>query len=127
MSRISDAAARLFLIEWGLSVEEGDKANALFWDRVRDETLGEFLPAYRRIVDHVSKDRAAQERIIIQLAALASMDFKVEDKEATFVRWFRDEFDLRPSEFTNLCQRGWDLAVALDYFGREYLGAQEAG
>ena len=118
---IPDAAAKLFLLQWGFSVEEVDQANALFFERVNAETLGEFHPAYERIVAHVSKDRTAQERLVTQLAALGAMDFQVTDGEANFVRWFMDEFDLRPSEFQALCERGWDLAVGLDYFGKVYM------
>ena len=118
---VSDAAAKLFLLQWGFSVEEVDQANALFFERVNTETLGEFHPAYQRIVAHVSKDRTAQERLVTQLAALGAMDFQVTDGEANFVRWFMGEFDLRPSEFQDLCQRGWDLAVGLDYFGTAYM------
>lgn len=124
---ISDAAAKLFLLQWGFSVEEVDQANALFFERVNSDTLGEFNPAYKRIVEHVSKDRAAQERLVIQLAALGSMDFEITNEEANFVRWFMDEFDLRPSEFQDLCQRGWDLAMGLDYFGRAYMETRRQG
>lgn len=124
---ISDAAARLFLVEWGFSVEEIDETNKLFWDRVNSESLGDLLPAMQRVVEHVSKDPSAQERLVMQLAAIGSMDFSVTAQEGSFVSSFQEAFDLRPSEFNALCQRGWELAVALDFFGMQYLEAKKAG
>jgi len=124
---ISDAAAKLFLIEWDFSPDEVDEANKLFWDRFNSESLGELLAAMQRVVEHVSKDRAAQERLVIQLAAIGSMDYNVTSQEGSFVSGFQEAFDLRPSEFNALCERGWNLATALDYFGAQYLEAKKPG
>ena len=124
---VSDAAAKLFLIEWGFTVEEVDEANKLFWDRVSSESLGEFFAAIQRVVEHAGKERSAQERLVIQLAAIGSMDFNVTPMEESLVSGFQEAFDLRPSEFNALCDRGWNLAVALDFFGTQYLEAKQAG
>lgn len=117
---VSDAAAKLFLVQWGLSPDDVDEADTLFWDQASAGTLDEFHVAFERIVDYLGKDRAAQERLVIQLAALGSMDFAITDEEASFVRWFQDAFDLRPSEFNELCQRGWEWAIALAFYGDAY-------
>lgn len=118
--RIPDAAARLFLLLWGLSAQEVDQANELFWQRFNSRTLDELRQVMQRMADHVSRDQAAQERLVTHLAAMGSMDFEVTDAERFFVRWFQEALDLRPSEFGAWCERGGALAIGLDYFGRMY-------
>lgn len=117
---VSDAAARLLLVQWGLSIEEGDKANELFWQRVNEGTLDPLAVAAQRIADGIGGDRGAQKRLIVQLAAVGCMDFDLTDREVSLIGWFRDAFDMRSSEFADLCRQGLDLAVALDYFGTKY-------
>ncbi len=124
---VADAAARLFLVHsWGLSVKEGDEANELFWEQLNAGELGELSKAVRRITARISDDRAAKERLIVQLAAIAAMDFDITDKEGAFLRWFQEAFDVRPSEYKAMIQQGLDLAVALDYFGTVYLEKKKA-
>jgi hypothetical protein len=121
LNPVSDAAASLFLVQWGFSIEEVDKANALFWDKVESKKLENDLTVVaKRIVDHISGDHAAQERLVIQLAALGDMDYDINEEEVSYVKWFEELLDMKPSEFYSLCERGEALAVALNFFGAKY-------
>jgi hypothetical protein len=119
---VADAAARMFLLHWGFSVIEIDETNKLFWDRVRNNSLeSDLLKVIDRVYDHIKDDKVAQERLVTELAAIGDMDLQVNDEERVFVNYFRDKLDMKPSEFNALCSRGTDWAVALNYFGDEYL------
>lgn len=117
---IADAASRYFLITWGLTPEEADDANKHFWEDVQRRNLSNFKESFERIVNHMKKDRAALDRLVVQATAIASLDFDVTPDEATFIHMFQDYFDLRPSEWKALVKQGTNLAIALHYFGGTY-------
>ena len=121
---VPDASIRLFLIQWGLSVEEIDEANTMFWNQVESDSLEDLQIVIERVVDHLSNDSEAKERLIIQMAAIGLLDFDVTEGESNFVRRFQEVLDFRPSEFSKLASRGNDLAIALNYFGNEYVKAK---
>jgi len=124
---VADAAARLFLLQWGFSIQEIDDANKLFWDRLQKNALENDLDVVAtRIADHIHDDRPAQERLVQQLAAVGEMDLKVNDEEQNFVGYFRDKLDMRQSEFTKLCEQGEAWAIALDFFGQQYAKNRKA-
>lgn len=118
---ISDVAARLFLLLWGLSVDEGDEANQKFWERVNNNSLEDLDLVVERIVKHLEADRSAQERLIVQLTAIGLMDFDVTEGEKFVVNYLSDKFDFRPSELSDLADQGHSLAVGLNYFGDIYM------
>ncbi len=119
---VADAAARLFLLQWGFSVIEIDEVNKLFWDRVNSGTLeDDLLVVAGRIAKHIENDKDAQNRLVVGLAAIGLMDGNVTDAEAGFVRHFQGVLDLKPSEFSALCAKGEDWAIALSFFGEQYL------
>lgn len=118
---VDDAAARLFLLEWGFTNQEVDETNKIFWERARANALPtDLLPVAQRVTEYLKGDRNAQERLIIQLAAVGSMDGIVTPDEGLFVLWFRDLFDLKPSEWEALANRGEELAVGLNFFGKTF-------
>jgi len=122
---IADATAKLFLLQWGFTVEEIDQSNKLWFDRLSAKELeNDLLVVINRIKDYIKDDRPAQERFIIEMAAVGAIDAKVTDDEAGFVRGFLEIFDLRPSEFQELCKQGSDWSIALNYFGKEYAKAK---
>jgi methionyl-tRNA synthetase len=53
MGSYSDAVARYLLIHLGLSIEDTDAANRLFWQRIKAGTLGDLGDAAARIADFV--------------------------------------------------------------------------
>src|SRR6266498_1793135 len=72
---VVDAVARLFLLQWDFSIEEMDEANSAFWEKVNSETYNEKITAViDRIVDFLKGDRKAQEKFLVEVAAVAQMD-----------------------------------------------------
>ena len=121
---VPEASIRLFLIQWGFSVDEIDEANAMFWKQYESDSLEDLPIVIERVVDHLSNDIEAKERLLVQMAAIGLLDFDVTEDEASFVQGFQDLLDFRPSEFTKLASKGNDLAIALNYFGNEYVKAK---
>ena len=121
---VADAAARLFLLEWGLTVEEGDRADALWWERFENDKLDEIDIVVDRVIDHFSQEPKAKERILIQLVAITYLDYEVTDGEQYAFRFFSENFDLRPSEEEELIKKGFDLAIGLNYFGDQFSEAK---
>jgi hypothetical protein len=120
-NRVEDAAARLFLLQWGFSVEEIDAANKLFLDRLEHHALERDLKVVvDRLVEYVKTDPVAQERLVVQMAALGALDANVTKDEAEFVMLFQNLLDMRQSEFKRCLDQGADWAIALGYFGSVY-------
>jgi uncharacterized tellurite resistance protein B-like protein len=117
---VSDAAAKFFLISWGLSIDEIDAANKLFFEKHKKDEFDDFNNIVDRIISFISEDKSAKERLIIQLSAIAFMDYEIKDEEASYVRMFSELLDFRPSEFIRLTEIGSDTAIALNYFGDIY-------
>ncbi len=117
---IADAATRLFLVMWGLTAEEADEANNLFFQHVDQDRSGDFRACFERLAGHVRKDRVASERLVIQAAAIASIDLKVTSEETMFIRALEGYLDLKPSEFDALLKQGANWAVGLHFFGNTY-------
>lgn len=120
---ISDAAARLYLVHWGLTTEQADDASELFFQRAEEGKLGSTSDVVDRMVEHFDGDRRSQEQLVVEIVSIGFMDFEVSDAEADFVRTFQHEFDFRPSEFKKLLNRGSQLAIGLSYFGSQYAKA----
>ncbi|MEK9137108.1 MAG: hypothetical protein AAB393_08295, partial [Bacteroidota bacterium] len=111
---VADAAARLFLLQWGFSLQEIDDANKLFYDRAQSQKLENDLGVVaKRIVDHIRNDRPAQERLVMELAAVGAMDRNVNENEVSFVQVFQNMLDMKSSEFFALCNQGQAWAHAL--------------
>jgi hypothetical protein len=118
---VADAAARLFLLQWGFSIEEIDEANRIFWDMAHQNKLPDKLaPVFQRVVEFVKKDPNGVEKFITELAAVGSLNGNITDQEREYLNQFEGYFDLRPSEFYELCQRGWNWGIALNYLGEQY-------
>jgi hypothetical protein len=117
---ISDAVARFFLITWGLSAKEADEANTQFLSKAQSGKLGNFQECIERIVNHVKKDRLSLERLVVQCAAIATLDYDVTPDEASFVRMFQDYFDLKLSEWEALVNQGANWAIGLNFLGNAY-------
>jgi len=121
ISPIPDAALKYFLLNWDFSPEEVDKADSLFYDKLNNEKLENLDLVIKRITDLIKNDRAAQERLVTQLAAIGYLDYDVKDAEAFIVRYLSDAFDFRPSEFEKFAIKGANLAIGLNFFGEAYM------
>jgi len=124
---VDDAAARLFLLQWGFTLKEIDEVNNVFWDRARTSSLPtDLLAVAKRIADHVNENKDAKERLVVELAAIGAMDGNVSPDEGRFVYNFRDLLDMRPSEFDALINQGTGWAIGLNFFGQEFAKARGA-
>lgn len=118
---VADAASQLFLIQWGLSPEEADQASDIVIDKMRKDSLPDFKVVFERLVGHLrAKGPDSAERLLLQVAAIASLDFDVTADEASFVGIFQNYLDLRPSEWEALTRQGANWALALHHFGGTY-------
>jgi hypothetical protein len=124
---VDDAAAKLFLLQWGFSVEEIDAANAEYVQRLNNQTLGnDIFPIAKRLSDHIKGDEESKDRLVIELAAIGLMDANVTNDEDMFVSAFQNLLDMKPSHFQALTKVGNDWAIALNYFGTEFAKSRGA-
>lgn len=122
ISPITISAAKLFLLQWGFTTEEIEQADQIFTEKVNNNGLdGTLNQVIDRVVNFIRDDKEKQERFVIELAALALMDLEVTEREDRFVGKFKDLFDMKPSEFQNLIEIGGHWAIALNYFGDEFM------
>ncbi len=125
LDAVSDAAARMLLIHWGLSPGEIDEANKLFWERFNSNKLGELQDAFNKLKEGVAKDKEKVRKLIVDVATVAAMDMNLSNEEAGFLGTIQNSFDLRQSEVSDLVDSGYKHAVGLNFFGQEYLKAQQ--
>ena len=119
---IVDAVIKLFLLQWGFSVAEIDQSNRLFWKKAEEGKLEETVePALDRIIKFIKDDREKQELILVELTCIGFMDAVVSEREKFFANLLQEEFDLKPSEYNSLVQKGIDWAKAFDYLGKSYV------
>ena len=124
---VVDAVARLFLLNWDFTIEEIDEANRVFWEKVNSETLDEtVITVIDRVVKFLEGDRKAQERFLIEVAAIAQMDDTFINNEGFIKDVLQDKFDFRPSEVTALYKKGWSWRIALDFVGEKYVEANKS-
>jgi hypothetical protein len=117
---LSYEVARLFLLDWGFSFEEINQVANIYVEKLKKETLGDLSDTVSRLVAFANKDRAMQERLVIEVAAIGYLDFEVTDDEDDFIHIFQDQFDFKPSEFKALTAKGSEIAGVLNSFGERY-------
>jgi hypothetical protein len=127
LNPVSDAAARLFLLNWGFSKKEIEDANQLFWDRFNNKNLDDFAKVIDRVIDFIKDDKVAQERFFVELFAIFFMDAPIskdalsEEVKDYFSHFIIDILNMKESEYTPLVYKGKDLALALNIFGYEFI------
>jgi len=123
IDKISDAAASLFLTEWGLTVDEINEANKQYWEKWERNELKRPADVYQSMVDFAQHSLPDRHRLITHIAAIVYLDFEVTEEEREFTDLVQELFDMRPSEFNPLLEKGRNLAVALNHFGNVYAQA----
>lgn len=123
MNPVAHSAILLFLVEWGLTANELDQANGIFWQMVEAKTIDNFDVAAKRLAGALANHPAEQQRMMIQLAAIAELDADLTQEEITYLKSWGETFDMRPSEVSVLYDRGRQLAMALTFFGRKFMEA----
>ena len=127
MDPVTDTAVRLLLLQWDFTLEEIDEANKQFWERADKGSLGDnLLTVMKRVTEYIKDDKPAQERLIIELAAVAFMDGNITKEEGDFVSVFQYLCDMKTSEFHALCTQGINWAKGLIFFGNEYAKAKSS-
>jgi hypothetical protein len=121
---VNEAVANLFLVEWGLTLEETAAANNLFFNKMNaGEYNAPLINIARRIVDQISINHLAPGVLIIQMAALGAIDFIWTDEEKAFISIFQQLLNIGPLDFQALTAQGATLALALNNFGRAYMAS----
>jgi hypothetical protein len=124
---IIGAVTKFFLLQWGFSVHEIDSATKLFLEKAENNELEPKMDiVLDRLSTFVKDDREAQERLILQIVALALLDDRVSENEKFYGNYFKDKFDLRSSEFNALVEKGEDWCMSLDYIGNAYIEYSKA-
>lgn len=123
---VVDAVIKLFLLQWDFSIDEIDQANKVYWDKIHSGTLDQDLnPVINRVVDFLKNDKKAQEKLIIEMTAVAQMDEYILEDEKALPQYLVKRFDFRPSEFESFIQKGWDWQVALNFLGTKFIEFHE--
>jgi hypothetical protein len=124
MRHVVDGVARMFLLNWDFTVEEIDKANGVFWERANSGKLDEtIVTVVDRIVVFLKGDKKAQEKFLVEVAAVSMLDDTFIGSEGFMKDLLQKKFDFRPSEIDELYKRGWDWQIALNYVGEKYIEA----
>jgi hypothetical protein len=120
---VADAALLLFLVNWGFTKNEISEVNKLFFDRYKDISLVEanLSKAIDTVIDYIKEDKAAQERLFIELVSIATIDNEANENEQAFLVYFRDILGIKPPEINALVNKGGDLTTALNYFGNTFI------
>jgi hypothetical protein len=113
--------ARLFLMtDWGLSVQEGDEANQLFWQAVNKNSLEDLKIVAERFIPHLKKDAAASTKFITEMMTINFLDGQITDDEKEFTLLFANDLDFRRSEIEAMATKAYDFAQAYDWFGDNF-------
>lgn len=113
--------ARLFLVtEWGLSLEEADEANRLFWEQVQKNSVEDLGVVAERFLSHLKKDSAASTKFLTEMITINFLDERITDEEKQFTMAFAEELDFRKSEVNVMVEKGIAYAAAYGFFARNY-------
>lgn len=113
------AAARFFLLDWGLSIDEADEANRQLLNFMKDKSL-EPTEKLDRLFNRIKSDPVLKEKYATQIAALVSFDNKITDMEKIFMNVIQDKLDFRHSEIVDIFTKGINLSIGLRFFGENY-------
>lgn len=117
----------LLVIEWGLSAQEQDEANEVFWKKVKDKTLDDFSDAATRLIEHVKNIPEAKSKLLADLILITNLDGDLSEDEKEFVQIFGNMLDFRPSEIVKLADRADDMLNALYWFTNNVSFNKKAG
>lgn len=117
---LSESMAVIFLHGWGFSWDEMDKSNDLYIEKMDNQELGNPSDALERIAKHISNDEEKARSLVVEAAAIASMDSNLSEGEIALLRGFGEALDLRPSEISELVKQGINLGGLFKSFGDNY-------
>lgn len=106
----------LLILEWGLSTEEQDEANQLFWKKVNEKSLDDFPDVATRLVEHCKNSPEAKSKLLTDLILITSLDGDLSEDEKGFIQAFGNMLDFRPSEVGKLAERSDDILNAFAWF-----------
>lgn len=121
----ADAACRVLLLRWGISPDEVDEANRLFWERLEKNKLGELQVAFDKFKKLLHGDTHKIRDFITDAITVSAMDMNLSENEAGFLSVLQNGFDLRQSEVQDLFKIGTNMAVGFNFFGQEYMKAHQ--
>ena len=113
--------ARLLLVtEWGLTAEEQDAANQLFWEQVSKNSLDDLGVVAKRFILHLKKDPIAGAKFLTEMITINYLDGQITDGEKELTLAFANELDFRKSEVDALVSKAVGYAVAYGHFGDNF-------
>jgi hypothetical protein len=115
-ARVSAAASLMFLVEWGLNLEEITEANKQFLERVNNHTIDDFATTSKRIVVALQNREEDKKRFMGQLATIAVLDNDYTDNESSFYQEWGTLLDFKPSEM----QASYDFGKHAAYMLRNF-------
>jgi hypothetical protein len=109
-----DFISGVLLVIAGFSPEEKSEADHLFWTRNNNNTLGFFEDAIERLKRHSSNSPAIKRTMISSFASIIQIqEAQITPEQKSFLYYFQNIFDMKPSEFQEAFARGEDIAVVL--------------
>lgn len=110
----------LFLLQFGLSVEEIDGSTRLFFKRMQGETLDNLNSCVQRLKAYVEGKQELKELMLTQFAVMASLADEITEAQRALVNAFAESLDFRPSEINALYAKATGLRAALVIFANEW-------
>lgn len=119
---VVDTVAMFLLAQWDFNIEEIDKADKLFWEKVNSESSNEIIiKVVERIVGFLEGSKNDQEKFFVNLATVALMDSTYINHERIMMEEFQKRFDFRPSEVDAIYEKGWSWSRGFDILGDTYV------
>lgn len=114
--------ARVFLMtSWGLTTEEQDSANQLFWQALNNNSFEDMGVVINRFVSHMKNDLSEKTKFLTEMMTLNYLDGILTDDERDFTLAFANELDFRRSEVEEIERKAIGYAMAYTWFGDNYV------
>ena len=122
-----DALVRFLLFDWGLNAFEVDECAKIFWQRVEQKSLGDFVSAMVRLTEAVQTNAQSKVHWMRDIAAIVHVQLaEYSDEQRAMVDTFPIALDLKPSELRVAFERGLDLGATLRFLGGAYAQSKRA-
>jgi hypothetical protein len=109
-----DEIIRLFLLQWGFTLDEIKTAFAQFWRKQNEDKLDKTIgPVFNRLVDFLQDKKEIQDCFITEMITIAYIDCKLTHEEKESVRYLKEKFNLQDEEFEKLQSNGLELATVI--------------
>lgn len=105
----------MLIMEWGLSLDEVNEANKLFWKKNDDKTLDDFPQAVNRLILYTKDVPDAKSKLVTDMIAISYLDGNVSEDEKKLILALGEMYDFRPSEMAKFSNRAFDILNVLTW------------